>query len=126
MQPNVSLNAVACTSATVCVAVGRNETTNEGVIAQYNGSTWTVKTSAAYGTLGQLSCASSALCLAVTENNQSYLTYNPTTKVATAAQPQSLGESVTCVSATRCWSGGDVYNGSTWTYDETVPSGTIT
>lgn len=123
-QPGASfstLNAVSCSSATACTAVGYYVTNNSGVppLAEtWNGTTWTIEPTPPLpisgGTLNAVSCRSSTACTAVgsyetTSNTQVTLaeswngsawaiepTPNPADAAATSLQGVSCPSPATC------------------------------
>jgi subtilisin family serine protease/sugar lactone lactonase YvrE len=127
------LEGISCASASFCIAVGRYHTktaTERPVLAEWNGTAWTLKVSArtsgySYG----ISCPSKTFCMAVGGWGQSE-TWNGTqwTQQAVAFPAGASGylKGVSCLSATYCaavgtaWKGGrslgliDEWNGSTW------------
>ena len=57
------LNAVSCTSAAACVAVGDN-----GLVERWDGATWAIQATPSTGGLLAVSCTSAAACTAVGGN----------------------------------------------------------
>jgi hypothetical protein len=134
---DTALNAIDCTSATHCVAVGdylsgnvRKPATvhDHEVIAEWNGTSWTIaNTSAPVGStdefLGDVSCAGST-CVAVGgyldgAGTVRALTQTSTGSAWSADSPATPGGathgefvSVSCTSATTCTAGGATFVGS--------------
>jgi hypothetical protein len=85
-MPNVpgalgeQLFGVACLSATFCIAVGtstQNDITDSALIAQWNGSAWSVMTtptspSFSNALLGGVTCTSTTACIAVGVSTNQY------------------------------------------------------
>ncbi|MGD1033732.1 MAG: hypothetical protein ABR977_04795 [Candidatus Dormibacteria bacterium] len=122
--PSSDLLGVNCVSASDCWAVGSTSAdgvTNEGLIENYNGTTWSVVASPSLGatsvTLIGVTCFGASDCWAVgssgTPETPTNLIehYNGTawslgTAPSFSAGIYSLLQGVTCVSATVCWAVG--------------------
>lgn len=127
-SPNVStaqgnyLNAVTCTSASQCWAVGYsiNGGVNQTLIEQWNGTSWSVVTSPNSGTannvLSSVACASATQCWAVGyyfngSTNQTLIelwdgtSWSIITSADHGANPNYL-YGVTCSSLSDCWAVG--------------------
>ncbi len=136
-------NAVACTSATSCIAVGtgNGSTTNQGVVEPFNGTTYgTVQTVASTVQLEGVACPTSTDCIAVgysyngsTVNGAVVPIVNGTagaTQVLSGTYSALYG--ISCPSATLCVASGVVnsYAGvvpltvSTSTSSMTITAGT--
>jgi hypothetical protein len=127
-----SLNGVACTSASACVAVGasyNNEDIEATLAELWNGTTWTLQTTPSLpGTdesaLNGVSCASSTLCTAVgssypsagAEATLAEVWNGVAWTVATTPNPTSANGSalngVSCTSASACTAAGDYFDSS--------------
>jgi hypothetical protein len=142
------LNAVSCTSASECTAVGFSE--NNGVAAAtlaeaWNGKKWTIEAIAnpdgSQIDLASISCSAATTCVAVGSYVDRYgtrlalaETWNGKTWTIEAT-PTPVGSSATdlmgvsCTSATACFAVGTVsgqspvaefWNGKTWTIEPTA------
>ena len=152
--PNVKgqFNALSCSSATACTAVGGTGYNGEPLAARWNGTTWTMQTAAkiASASLNGVSCPTATSCVAegisggilgsptagVSE------TWNGTTWTAVTIPPTGAEQTalygVSCSSATSCIAAGnqgslggiessmaDIWNGTNWKVMAlTLPSGT--
>lgn len=142
-----SLEGVSCVSATACTATGTyylNPEESRTLVETWNGSTWTIQTSAnvTTGTQGlkSVSCTSTSVCMAVGWENPGtggkVLTERWTgtewkvvpapAPIGTVEQQGSL-ESVSCTTASACVAVGyaliDTWNGTEWTVQSsTAPS----
>lgn len=143
-RPGYFINAVSCTSATACTAVGN---TDSGPLAErWNGTIWTVQAmpappGAAFSFLVGVSCTSAVTCTAVGGAFDSFgnplgtLTerWNGTTwsiqSTATSASPGYFLGAVSCTSAPACTAVGNTdsgllaerWDGTTWSI-QSVPT----
>jgi hypothetical protein len=134
-SPTNELDSVSCVSSTFCMAVGYfNNTQNQTLIEQWNGSTWSVDPSpdAPVGTLwtselNSVSCTSVSFCMAVgygnnATNDQTLIgqwdgTYwNLVTSPSVASKNNYL-QGVSCFNANFCQAVGYYYTG---TYDSVL------
>jgi photosystem II stability/assembly factor-like uncharacterized protein len=116
---NEPLQAVACTSSSHCVAVGKL-----GVILETsNGSSWTLRTSGTTDSLYGLACPSATVCFAVGNAGTILRSTNGgsswTAQTSGASNPLT---SVSCPTTLRCFAVGNsgtiratTNGGSTWT-----------
>ena len=135
-SPNTSatqdnyLNGVSCTSASACTAVGDyyTGTSNQTLIEQWNGTTWSIvsspNTSATQDNyLYGVSCTSASACTAVgdyyngTDNQTLIEQWNGTTwsivsSPNTSATQSNNLDGVSCTSASACTAVGNYYAGS--------------
>jgi hypothetical protein len=128
-----SLDAVSCSSATTCTAVGSYENSSyaELTLAEaWNGTSWTVQTTpnpsgASYGSdLEGVSCSSTTACTAVGESQDSSGFYSTLSEVwngtswTVLTTPNRKGaianelDAVSCRSATACTAVGSYENSS--------------
>ena len=119
--------SIACTSASMCVAVGYNYDSDHIVVLHGNPATWgaaqarQIVLASAFGSTGSLAsvtCTSSTACVAVGYDGHSQplaLAGNPATWGAAQAREITLGSgfgsggvltSVTCTSSTQCVAAG--------------------
>jgi hypothetical protein len=138
----VTLNGVACTSASRCVAVGGTHA--EG----WNGSTWAaLPAPAGAGDLAAIACPSAALCIAVgsnTSHRAAAWSWNGSSWTTRSAYNPSSADNtlsaIKCASATSCEAVGthgngssfdfplaEFWNGTTWADQSTAgaPDGTL-
>ena len=128
---NVTLNAVSCTAATSCFAVGSSSdaTDQRSLVERWNGTTWTLVTSpnpagASNVTLSGVSCPTSTSCFAVGSFvNTSFVTkslverWNGTTWTR-VTNPNPAGSSstilngVSCPTTTSCFAVGSSVDSS--------------
>ncbi len=109
------IQAVACSSALNCIAVGINSSYLGAVLSSNNGgATWTNETIASnIGTLDSISCAAASECTAVgidsAGNGLSISTSDGGATWVTDTTPPGLGNipAVSCVSSTDCMSLGE-------------------
>jgi hypothetical protein len=118
------LSAVACTSATACVAVGTTEDSEggyQGLAEAWNGKVWSiVPTPIVAGSfLNSVACVTATDCTAVGGHNSSLLAFGwngKTWKIDPAVVPPgsitSHLDGLACTSATRCVAVGSYQNGS--------------
>jgi hypothetical protein len=143
---NSSLNAVSCTSATACIAVGSSN--NATLAESWDGTTWTILTTPSGGSsLNAVSCTSDTACTAVGSTNGGTLAEHwdgTTWTILTTPSGDGSLNAVSCTSATACMavgssSGGfcifnscntftepmmEHWDGSSWTTQiEPIPSG---
>lgn len=142
-----TLEGVSCVSTTACTATGTyylNPEESRTLVETWNGSTWTIQTSANVTTgtqgLNGVSCTSTSACMAVGWENpgtgSKVLTERWTgtewkvvpapAPIGTVEQQGSL-ESVSCTTASACVAVGyalvDTWNGTEWTVQSsTLPS----
>jgi len=123
------LNAVACTSATHCLAVGTGDATgqNQPLIERWDGTTWSIAKSAPlypYGaTLNAVSCKTVTSCFAVGYAAGKTLIERWNDKSFVIDAPSILGSlfGVACATPTKCFAVGGTFgviltwNGTTWT-----------
>jgi hypothetical protein len=145
------LNAVSCTSASSCVAVGDYWNATGGyqtLVESWNGGTWTIVASPdqgnTYNLLDGVSCTSSTSCVAVgwyLPNAAQTLieSWNGSAWTVVASPNQGTGSelsAVSCTSSTRCVAVGWYYwnatqtlveswNGSTWTVTASPNQGAV-
>lgn len=101
------LNAVSCTGADFCMAVGGSSSDGEApLIEEWDGSEWSVAASPAVTQLSGVSCASDMFCMAVGDSASGTAVYEwdgtGWTSVADAAPASSYLNGVSCVSADFC------------------------
>ena len=115
------LNAVSCASASFCMAVGTDPPTGVAAGYIYYGAThWTHSTIPGTSTATEVSCVTSAFCLAG-DGHGGYATYLGNSTWTSMATPRIGGVSgFSCASATFCLAtdaNGQVarYDGTTWT-----------
>jgi len=131
------LTGVTCLSASSCIAVGSERTSNTAVlqtlVESWNGSTWSIVASpsrAGTSGLAGVSCLSASSCTAVGSGSTSATaasktlveTWNGTTWSIVASPNNTTGKpnyltAVSCVTASFCVAGGsqaESWNGSTW------------
>lgn len=146
---NNQLNAVSCLS-TRCTAVGYSTNTTTGneqaLIEMWNGSTWTIATSADEGTennvLSAVSCVSTRACKAVGSYDTSGNVVEPLIEswngsAWSVASDPDVGtgslNGVSCVSIRRCTAVGgatsgtliESWNGDSWTTVASADPGTV-
>ncbi len=132
-----ALNGVACLSVTDCLAVGDddNGTTEVPLVESYNGTSWSVSSSAETGPgyLTAISCTSAPYCVAIglASGSGAAETFDGTAWTASSSgPPNGATADVSCVSATDCTAVGvdsgnhgggafSLWNGTTWS-DEPV------
>jgi hypothetical protein len=149
---SLSLEAVSCTSATACMAVGQSFDNGSGIdtlMESWNGSKWSIVPSpnpagAEVQTFGGVSCTSATACMAVGSSNTNDIistlaeSWNGSTWSIVASPDKNLDTNiltgVSCVSATSCTAVGyyvgtaggtliESWNGSTWSIVPTSFSG---
>jgi hypothetical protein len=107
---NSRLNAVSCTSATACIAVGSS---NGATLAErWDGSTWTIQTTPSSGSLNGVSCTSATACTAVGSSNRLPLAERwdgSTWTTQSVTTPTGYGSlsAVSCTSTTSCTAVGN-------------------
>jgi hypothetical protein len=120
------LNAISCTSADSCVAVGyyfdESTLSNQTLIESWNGASWSIVSSpddgSGYNALWGVSCPTSTDCEAVGLDAGGTLIESLTgTTWSIVSSPNALGAqdalvSVTCTNASSCVAAGDYFNGS--------------
>jgi len=120
------LFGVSCSSASTCVAVGRNEilTTTDG------GATWTLRSPAA--TLLAVSCPSPTTCYAVGSQGEIIATKDGQTWTAQNSRTSAYLSSISCPTASTCYAlspQGAVFDtvdgGSNWNNGGYVPQQVI-
>ncbi len=132
-QYNV-LTGVSCASASFCVATGYydNGATYQNLLLTWNGSTWSLDSSASLSTSGSqanvltgVSCASASFCVAAGYYDNSagkeqnlLLTWNgsawsldPSASISTSGSQDNLLNGVTCASQSFCVAAGTYNNG---------------
>ena len=122
-----TLDGVACTSSTSCVAVGFYfGSTDQTLVETWNGTTWSATTSPNQGTggndLGGVACTSSTSCMAVgyyfngSADQTLAESWNGTVWSIVASPNQGSNPNVlfavSCTSSTSCVAVGYYYNGS--------------
>ena len=146
---NNYLASVSCASAIFCVAAGDYNTLRQNLLLTWNGSTWSLDSSALLSTSGSqnnylpgVSCASASFCVAagayysVTADQNLLLTWNGSTWSLDSSRSLSMSGSlynllraVSCVSASFCVAAGTsdfnqnlvlTWNGSTWSLDSSA------
>jgi RHS repeat-associated protein len=118
-----AVDAVTCTSATFCVAVGAS-----GYAAIFNGTSWSAATDAdSTRTMDAVSCVSSTFCVAVDTAGYE-TTYNGTSwSTPTDIDSTRSVDAVTCTSTSFCVAVGasgyaSTYNGTSWASASDVDS----
>jgi hypothetical protein len=107
------LNAIACASATDCVAVGGYQSGYSAsvLIEHWDGTTWKVVPTTTQGQLFGVACPSTTMCVAVgwAANNSLAMRWDGVAWTAESglptAAPSSL-KAVTCPTTTRCFAAG--------------------
>lgn len=129
-----ALNAVSCSSATNCLAVGQKEigSSETTLTEKWNGTAWSSVASpnpsgSSFSQLLAVSCPSATACFAVGGGSTSLIEKWNGTTWSLATAPAGLALSgVACTSVTACWAVGSQssistpsaivrWNGSTWT-----------
>ena len=127
-QDNV-LNSVACTTATICQAVGyyHNGSADQTLVEAYSGTSWSIVSSpdsaAHLNRLLSVACTSSTNCWTIGNyytgaGEQTLIEhYNGASWSVVNSQnndpaPASYLTSVTCSSSTSCWAAGYYFNGT--------------
>lgn len=138
-NPN-QLNAVSCTSATFCMAVGAaglNPSARKTLAETWNGKAWTIRSTpnpsgAEYSLLSGVSCTSAKFCVAVGDGAGTGTLieqWNGTSwKIANANETKANLKAVSCSAANACtavgytepranltYAAAERWNGSTWT-----------
>jgi RHS repeat-associated protein len=131
-----TLNDVSCSTQTDCYVTGT--TTNGAPTIEYtanSGSTWTsLPTGLSISSVGQISCPSTTTCFAsavVSNSNTLITTTNSgSTWSVVSSSPTFPVNSLTCVSTTQCYVGGNSSGAGVISYyssgiftSETLPSG---
>lgn len=142
-----NLRGVSCTAANACTAVGQTSTGEKTVADRWNGTAWTLQTTANPGTadyLKSVSCTSATACVAVGWSGETSKTMKPLAekwngtewKAQTVPNPTKGGQllSVSCNSEKACMAVGaigtekaegtlsEVWNGTEWKI-KTTPAG---
>jgi hypothetical protein len=132
------LNAVSCSSATACTAVG-SYTNASGpfllLAERWNGVTWTIQPAPATGAFNGVSCPSATECTAVGGEGPTAAatdvllaeTWNGTTWTTMQTPGAGTFTAVSCASTAACMAVGSAgltesWNGATWTI-QASPSG---
>jgi hypothetical protein len=131
-----TFNAVSCTSASACTAVGYYPSSAGGLplAERWNGTAWAIQKIPGSGSLAGVSCTSASACIAV--GGSLAERWNGTAwaiqKIPQPSGGGSLG-GVSCTSASACTAVGssngatlaERWNGTAWTIQKTAnPSGT--
>jgi hypothetical protein len=127
---NVTLDSVSCVSTTFCMAVGQSPGTGPALVAEFNGTSWSLLTTPLASSnpsdgiqLEGVSCISATFCMVAGANPVAMAQFNGSTWNFDATPAGSEGyDDVTCSSVQLCVAntGGSVsspmqaYNGSTW------------
>ena len=130
-SPNISLNGVSCTSATVCIAVGYVQINGAGNIPlaeRWDGTSWTVQTTpnpttSTSSELSGVSCTSATTCIAVGTYDTSGTNVNllqlverwdgTSWTIQATPQQQSVLHGVSCTSDTACTAVGSYVSSTT-------------
>jgi hypothetical protein len=127
----VNLAAVTCRSASFCVAVGQRSSLNDGAIATYNGSGWSVTTAPGpSASLRAVACPSTSECHALGQSvdRPTVLSYHGTTWVADVQAQQASFRAVDCTTVNECIAVGEStvgtrakgevarYDGTAWSH----------
>lgn len=96
---------ITCTGSTHCVAVGSLDGGQGGTITVWNGSGWSSQDSNTASTLEEVSCTSSALCVAVGSGG-GMTAWNGTRWTPLASGTGSDFFSVVCTQASSCFTSG--------------------